>query len=91
MEILKGNDMTTAEWIEYYRFHPSEFESFIKFVEGEISKRDTEIDAQSGRIAKLETAIKSMGDIMNKELPYVTDGGTAYKIISIIRATLKCE
>ena len=30
--------MNNQEWIEYYRFHPSEFESFIKFAEQNASR-----------------------------------------------------
>jgi len=33
--------MTNKEWIEYYRFHPSEFDAFINFVETSFKKHDS--------------------------------------------------
>jgi hypothetical protein len=32
--------MTNLEWIEYYRFHPSEFEALITFCEGQVIKKE---------------------------------------------------
>ena len=32
---------TNQEWLEYYRFHPSEFESLIAFAEKAVIERDS--------------------------------------------------
>jgi len=40
----ENQPLTTAEWLDHYRFHPSEFENFIKFVETELAERDATIE-----------------------------------------------
>lgn len=53
------NTLTPQEWIEYYRFHPSEFESFVNYVEELTSKQAAEIaelkERESGLIKVLES------------------------------------
>jgi len=54
--------MTNQEWIEYYRFHPSEFESFIKFVESSFQKKDERIESLENLMEKVVAKFYGVAD-----------------------------
>ena len=70
--------MTNQEWIEYYRFHPSEFKSFINYVETEFIKKDDTIEELRGA---LENLLR-----MTSEHPAVYDGSAEIKTARVVLA-----
>lgn len=59
--------MTNAEWIEYYRFHPSEFDSFIKFIETEFAKNEAELADSKAAEAFAANIIKAHAQTMTMQ------------------------
>jgi len=65
--------MNNQEWIEYYRFHPSEFDGFIKYVESEFAKKDSRIVELK---AVLSTAIIHIERMNETATPQATMPGS---------------
>jgi hypothetical protein len=63
--------MTNKEWIEYYRFHPSEFDAFIKFCEG-LSNKNENLEAQLSEAnhqnAELQSALESIDALIEEDM-----------------------
>lgn len=81
--------MTNQEWIEYYRFHPSEFDALITFCEGLATEVEAWERAAAARVGagqhtaaareqayqKLEAENAELRELLQKYLDgYYTDG-----------------
>ena len=67
--------MTNREWIEYYRFHPSEFDAFINFTTERVSNADA-----------LATALETLAYTVDGLVP--EKSRTVKDALSVARAAL---